>query len=84
MAQLVYELSFKGAASETLAGAFDDCRVISRNGITTVRSVVPDQAALQGLLARVHALGLELLDLHLVAEPGRDDSWAIDSWAIDR
>jgi hypothetical protein len=78
MAQLVYDLSFKGAASDTLAGAFDDCRVISQNGITTVRSEVPDQAALHGLLGRVQALGLELLDLRLVAEPGADDGWAID------
>ena len=78
MAQLVYELSFKGAASSSLAGAFDGCLVTSHNGITTIRSVVADQAALHGLLARVHALGLEILDLRLVAEPGADDGWAID------
>jgi hypothetical protein len=78
MAQLVYELSFKGAASDTLAGAFEDCVVTSRNGTTIVRSEVPDQAALHGLLARVQALGLELLELRLIAEPGVDDAWAID------
>jgi hypothetical protein len=78
MAQLVYELSFKGTASDTLAGAFENCVVTCRNGITVVRSEVPDQAALHGLLARVHALGLEILDLRLIAEPGVDDSWAID------
>lgn len=76
MAQLVYELSFKGMASQTLAGAFADCNVTTRHGITIVRSCVPDQAALQGLLDRVHALGLEILDLHLVAEPIDDDGWA--------
>jgi hypothetical protein len=76
MADMVYELSFKGAASDTLAGAFDGCEVTTGRGTTTVRSGVPDQAALQGLIARVNALGLELLDVHLVAESRGDDSWA--------
>ncbi|MCC6188981.1 MAG: hypothetical protein IT318_08095 [Anaerolineales bacterium] len=31
------------------------------NGETTLTGVVPDQAALHGLLARVHGLGLELV-----------------------
>jgi hypothetical protein len=79
MAQLVYELSFKGTASETLAGAFENCTVTCRSGTTVVRSEVPDQAALHGLLARVHALGLELLDVRLIAEPGVDDGWAMDT-----
>jgi hypothetical protein len=38
-----------------------------------VRSWVPDQAGLQGLIARIGALGLELLEVHLVAEPAGDD-----------
>ena len=77
MAQLVYELSFKGAASDMLAGAFEGCQLASAHGITVVRAELPDQTALQGLLNRVHALGLELLDLHLVAEPRAADAWAI-------
>ena len=77
MAQLVYELSFKGAASDTLAGAFEGCTVTAAHGITVVRREVPDQAALQGLINRIHALGLELLDVHLVAEPADVDGWAV-------
>ena len=79
MAELVYELSFKGAASDMLAGAFEGCDVTTQHGVTVVRSEVPDQAALQGLIARINALGLELLEVHLVAEPGGDD----DSWATE-
>ena len=41
MAQLVYELSFKGAASETLAAAFADCVVTVHHGTTTVRTRSP-------------------------------------------
>lgn len=77
MALLVYELSFKGAASDLLANAFDGCRLTTAHGITVVRSELPDQAALQGLISRVHALGLELLDVHLVALPADDDAWAV-------
>ncbi len=73
MSKLVYELSFKGVASDTLASAFEGCHVATHHGITTIRSVVADQAALQGLINRVHALGLELLDVHFVAEPTDDD-----------
>jgi hypothetical protein len=77
MAELVYELSFKGAASDTLASAFEECEVTTDRGVTIVRSEVPDQAALQGLIGRINALGLELLDVHLIAESaGEDDSWA--------
>jgi hypothetical protein len=80
MSQLVYELSFKGVASDTLASAFEGCHVVTHHGITTVRSVVADQAALQGLVNRVHALGLELLDVHFVAEPTDDDrAWLTET-----
>ena len=77
MAEMTYELSFKGAASETLAAAFEGCHVATDRRVTVVRSQVPDQAALQGLIARINALGLELLDVHLVAEPGDGNAtWA--------
>jgi hypothetical protein len=79
MAELVYELSFKGAASDTLAGAFEGCDVTTDRGVTTVRRGVPDQAALQGLISRVNALGLELLDVHLVADSGDGNQWATDT-----
>jgi hypothetical protein len=74
MAELTYELSFKGAASDTLAAAFDDCEVTTDRGVTIVRRSVPDQAALQGLIARITALGLELLDVHPVTDAGRSGS----------
>jgi hypothetical protein len=62
-----------------LDAAFAGCEVAADRGVTTVRSGVPDQAGLQGLIARIHALGLELLEVHLVAEPaGDDDPWVRD------
>jgi hypothetical protein len=80
MAELIYELSFKGAASDTLVAAFEGCHVATNRGVTVVRSQVADQAALQGLIARINALGLELLDVHLVAEPSDGNAtWATDT-----
>lgn len=76
MAHLRYELTFKGAATDTLAAAFGDCDVERRRGVTVVRATVPDSTGLQGLVARVGALGLELLDAHLVAELSEgEDVW---------
>jgi hypothetical protein len=77
MAELLYVLSFKGAASAALAGAFEGCEVTTARGVTVLRAGLPDQAALQGLIDRICALGLELLDVHLVADHSEGDGpWA--------
>lgn len=73
MARLRYELTFKGAATDTLAAAFTDCDVERHRGVTIVRTTVPDATGLHGLVARVGALGLELLDAHLVADLGEGE-----------
>jgi hypothetical protein len=73
MAHLAYELSFKGAASDALAAAFDHALVTTRHGVTTIRTELPDQAALQGVIGRIHALGLELLEVRLVADAASED-----------
>ena len=79
MAQLTYEPSFKGAASDTLAAAFEDFDVTTERGVTMVRRSLPDQAALQGLIARISALGLELLDVQSVTDPGSAGSRAVET-----
>jgi hypothetical protein len=75
MAELVYELSFKGAATEMLAGAFAGCDLTTDRGVTTVRSGCVDQAALHGLIARIFGLGLMLLEVRLVAEAAAGNGW---------
>jgi hypothetical protein len=74
MAELVYQVSFKGAASEALIGAFEGYDVTTHRGVTVLRCKVPDQAALHGLLARIGGLGLELLEVGLIAETSGDDT----------
>ena len=73
MAQLVYLLTFKGAASDTLAAAFSGAELTTRSGVTTLRTPVLDQSELQGVIGRIHALGLELLEVRLEASPADDD-----------
>jgi hypothetical protein len=62
-----YEITFTGRAGSTLRAEFDDCEVIAGPGTTTLRAELPDQAALSGLMERITGLGLEVVDMHLVA-----------------
>ena len=63
----IYEVTIIGQAGDVLRAAFDDCAMIIGPGVTTLRVQVPDQAALWGLIQRIIGLGLELVELHLVA-----------------
>jgi hypothetical protein len=64
MAELTYEVSFKGVASPTLRAAFVDHDLETGTGITTVRCT---QASLRTVMARIEEFGLELLDVRLIA-----------------
>jgi hypothetical protein len=67
----IYEITFTGQAGSALRAEFDDCEVILGRGTTTLRAEVPDQGALSGLMDRITGLGLEVIDMHLVApSPG--------------
>jgi hypothetical protein len=68
MADLTYEVSFKGVASPTLRAAFVDCELGTGVGTTWVRC---SHDALREVIARIEEFGLELLDVRLIAEhPG--------------
>lgn len=66
MAELIYEVCFKGAASAPLRTAFDDCMLRIEPGRTVVRC---SPHLLHVVLDRLQSFGLELLDLRLVAAP---------------
>jgi hypothetical protein len=64
-----YEITFSGQAGRTLCAQFDDCEVTTSPETTTLRAELPDPAALSGLIGRIVGLGLEIIELHLVAQP---------------
>jgi hypothetical protein len=67
----IYEITFTGQAGSALRAEFDDCEVTIGPGTTTLRAELPDQGALSGLMERITGLGLEVIDMHLVARsPG--------------
>ena len=71
MQSKTYEITFIGQAGSALRAEFDDCEVSVGPGTTTLRAELPDQSALQGLLQRISGLGLELVDMRVVAPPQR-------------
>lgn len=64
-----YEITFLGQAGSTLRAEFDDCEIVVGPGTTTLRADLPDQGALTGLMERISGLGLEVIDVSLVAMP---------------
>jgi hypothetical protein len=65
----IYEITFTGQAGTALRAEFEDCEVSVGRGTTTLRAELPDQGALSGLVQRITGLGLEVIDMHLVAPP---------------
>ncbi len=65
MSSTFYQLRVRGhlspAWSEELSGMALNCEA---NGYTSITGVVQDQAALFGLLVRIHDLGLELISVN--------------------
>lgn len=58
-----YEITFVGQAGAALRSEFDDCEIKIGPGTTTLRTELPDQAALSGLIERINGLGLEVIDV---------------------
>ena len=58
-----YEIHLRGELSDRLLSAFPELRARTRNHETLLTGALPDQSALHGVLARIEALGLELLEV---------------------
>jgi hypothetical protein len=60
----VYELTIHGEMSDVIQAEFADFELQVSHGETHLQADLPDSAALYGLIGRIEALGLVLLDLH--------------------
>lgn len=61
-----YEIHIKGRVSAQLLAAFEGMEASEQAVETVLRGPVSDQAALHGLLDRIQALGLELIEVRRV------------------
>ena len=68
MATSIYEITFKGEAGARIRAAFEGLDVSATHGVTVLKGELPDQAALHGIINRLEALGLELVDLRIVVD----------------
>ncbi len=58
-----YEIRIRGLLSDRLLSAFPEMEARRRDHQTIFIGDLPDQAALHGVLGRIEALGLELLEV---------------------
>jgi len=58
-----YEIRVRGHLGETLMAAFPALSAQAHGEDTVLTGMLPDEAALYGVLAEIEALGLELLEL---------------------
>jgi hypothetical protein len=58
-----YQIRVRGRLSQMLLGAFPELRAQLLRSETLLAGQLPDQAALFGVLHRIEALGLELLEV---------------------
>jgi len=64
MTDSTYVITVRGIADPWVRAALDDTEVTAAAGTTVLRRPGTDQAALHGLLRRIHDLGLDVLDVH--------------------
>ena len=64
-----FEIHILGALPDGTADLFGDLDVTRRQNITIMRGTL-DQAALHGLVERIHVLGLELLAIRRIRSAG--------------
>ena len=68
-----YQIKVKGHLDNTLAGRFDDLTITNlEDGDNLLSGLLPDQAALQGVLKRISNLGLTLISVNAVPEEDVD------------
>ena len=57
-------ITVAGEIDDRLRDEFEDVHVHVDHGVTRIRVGTPDSAVVHGVLHRIEALGLELLDVH--------------------
>jgi hypothetical protein len=66
MTHTTYEIRISGLLPEAAAAELGDVRVTTTDVSTVLTGELADQAALLGMLARLRALGLDVVEVHRV------------------
>jgi hypothetical protein len=64
-----YEIRIESVLGQGWSAWFDGLQISHEGRVTVISGPVPDQAALLGLLARAHDLGLTLISVHRIDHP---------------
>ena len=68
MPETLYEIRIRGRVSQTVLDTFDQMQSSAERVETILHGPVRDQAELHGLLHRIQALGLELVEVRRLPE----------------
>jgi len=68
MSRRVYVVTVTGELDAALQAQFDDVEMTCNRGVSRLRVVSADPSVLHGLLNRVDALGLQLIDVRPLDE----------------
>lgn len=63
-----YVIVIRGQAGSVVRGMFDEFEINLEGDTTVLRGGLPDQAALHGVLRRIEALGIEIVEVRQVAD----------------
>jgi len=66
----MYEIRIRGELGRTIQAAFPGLNARAEGADTVLAGTLPDQAALYGVLGRIEALGLELLEVRRESPDG--------------
>jgi hypothetical protein len=66
-----YQIRIRGRLGQTMRRAFPAVHAETHGEDTLLAGALADQAALFGVLARIEALGLELVEVRRCESPGR-------------
>ena len=66
-----YQIRVRGRLGRTIRAAFPALRAEEQGTDTLLAGVLADQAVLFGVLTRIEALGLELVEVRRCESPGR-------------
>ena len=68
MSRQVFVITVAGEMDRLLLDEFEDVQIVVEHSLTRIRLVSADPSMLHGVLHRIEALGLELLDVHAAGD----------------